>query len=70
MSCTLDNCDVTASLYGYRPSLAANAFFVAVLFLFRHPRFLHTTETTPHTHRPVVLGYNCIHISLLAARPL
>ncbi len=31
MACTLSNCDVATSLYGYRPSLIANILFLGVL---------------------------------------
>ncbi|KKY16181.1 putative sphingoid long-chain base transporter rsb1 [Diplodia seriata] len=30
MDCTLETCPVSASIYGYRPSIPANAFFVAL----------------------------------------
>jgi hypothetical protein len=32
-TCNLDNCPVEWSLYGYRPSLAANASFLAIFLL-------------------------------------
>lgn len=30
MDCTIDTCPVSASIYGYRPSVPANAFFIAL----------------------------------------
>jgi len=33
MGCTLQTCESTTSLYGYRPSLPANALFVSILSL-------------------------------------
>ena len=37
-NCTLDTCDVETSIYGYRPSIAANTIFLVlfVLCMFIH----------------------------------